>query len=105
MAVGILMLTLLVTAAVSTAAATPDEIPLAITQPIGHLSGAFGASKGVPVLPETAMMMIVGSGLLGLGAIVRRTSREEKESGIGNQVSGLGKESGTRNQERRGIRK
>jgi len=93
MAMGIVVMALLaITAAVSTAA-TPDEIPVALTQPIGHLSGAFGAAAGVPVLPETAMMMMVGSGLLGLGAVMRRSGRNTnvtKVSGVGNQVSGLG---------------
>jgi hypothetical protein len=89
MTMGVLVVALLpVTAAVSTDAATPDEIPVAITQPIGHLASAFGTSG--PVLPETAMMMIAGTGLLGLGTIVRRSTSAMKVSGIRNQVSGLG---------------
>ena len=62
-----------VTAAVSTMAATPDEIPVAITQPIARIAGPLGPSA--PILPETGMMMLVGSGLLGLGTIVRRSTR------------------------------
>jgi len=86
MAVGILIMALLpITAAVAAAAATPDEIPIAITQPIGH----FAVGTPGLVVPETVMMMIVGTGLLGMGAIVRRSTRQVKESGIGNQVSGL----------------
>jgi len=70
-----MMALLPVAATVSTNAATPDEIPVAITQPIGHISGARGPSSATPVLPETGMMMLVGSGLLGLGTIVRRSTR------------------------------
>ena len=72
---GVLVLALLpLTAAVSTDAATPDEIPVAITQPIGRIAAPLG-SAGAPLLPETGMMMLVGSGLLALGTIVRRSTR------------------------------
>jgi len=73
--IGVLVMALPMAATVSTNAATPDEIPVAITQPIGHISGALGPSSAAPVLPETGMMMLVGSGLLGLGTIVRRSTR------------------------------
>ena len=73
---GVLLLALLpVTAAVSTDAATPDEIPIAITQPIGHITSAFSTSTGAPLLPDTGMMVLVGSGLLGLATVVRRSTR------------------------------
>jgi hypothetical protein len=74
--IGALVMALLpMTAAVSTDAATPDEIPVAITQPIGHITSALGTSSASPVLPESAMMLLVGSGLLGLGTVVRRSTR------------------------------
>ena len=71
--IGVLVIVLLpVTAAVSTDAATLDEIPVAITQPIAHMTNALGTSSAV--LPEPGLMLLVGSGLLGLGAVVRRST-------------------------------
>jgi hypothetical protein len=64
-----------VTAAVSTNAATPEDIPVALTQPFGHLTNALGASRVSPLFAEPGMMLLVGSGLLGLGALVRRATR------------------------------
>jgi len=73
--IGLLVIALLpVAAAVSTDAATPDEIPVAITQPIAHITRALGTSSS-PVLSESGMMLLVGSGLLGLGGVVRRSTR------------------------------
>jgi hypothetical protein len=74
--IGVLVAALLpIAATVSTSAATPDEIPVAITQPMGRISRTLGPSSAVPVLPETGMMMLVGTGLLGLGTVARRSTR------------------------------
>jgi hypothetical protein len=74
--IGVLALALLpMTAAVSTDAATPEEIPVAITQPIGQLASVLGTSSASPVLPEPGMMLLVGTALLGLGAVMRRSTR------------------------------
>jgi PEP-CTERM motif-containing protein len=73
---GVLLMALLpVTAAVSTDAATPEDIPVAIAQPIGRITTALGQPSATPVLPEPGMMILVGSGLLGLATVVRRSTR------------------------------
>jgi len=76
MTIGVLMVALLpVTAAVSTDAATRDEIPIAITQPIGHVTAALTPGSGSSVLVEPGLIMFVGSLLMGLGTVVRRSTR------------------------------
>lgn len=73
--IGVLVMALLpVMAAVSPETDAPPEIPVAITQPIGHASNALSAT-GSPVLPESGLILLVGSGLLGLASIVRRSTR------------------------------
>jgi hypothetical protein len=73
--IGVLMVALLpVMAAVSPEAASAPEVPVAITQPVGNLAKVIGQST-TPVLPETGMILLVGSALLGLGTIVRRSTR------------------------------
>ena len=62
-------------AAVSTEPATPAAAPVAIAQPLGTLvSGPIGLI-GNAILPETGLLLLVGSGLMGLAAIVRRATR------------------------------
>jgi hypothetical protein len=74
--IGVLVAALLpVVAAVSPEAASAPEVPVAITQPVGNLAHIIGQSSARPVLPESAMILLVGSGLLGLGTIVRRSTR------------------------------
>jgi hypothetical protein len=74
--IGVLVMALLpVTAAVSIDAATPDEIPVAIAQPISRITHVLGTPGASPVLFESGMMILVGSGLLGLGTAVRRSTR------------------------------
>lgn len=70
--IGVLVAALLpVTAAVSPAATTPS-LPIAVTQPVGQLATALRASSP---LPDSGMILLVGSALLGLGHIVRRSTR------------------------------
>jgi hypothetical protein len=72
--IGFLVVALLpVAAAVSPDAAQPPDIPVAITQPLTNLP-ALHAPGGVR-LPESVVTMLVGSGLLGLASIMRRTAR------------------------------
>ena len=59
--------------------ALDSTIPLAIAQPLASADGAAviagtGAKPKNPVLPESGMLLIVGSALLGLAAVVRRTT-------------------------------
>jgi hypothetical protein len=65
-----------VTPTVAPEAATASEVPLAVTQPIGSIVQVFAPSSATRVLPEPGMIMLVGSGLLGLAMIVRRSTRE-----------------------------
>jgi hypothetical protein len=64
-----------VVAAVSWAAATP----VAIAQPLAATVGAAPlieiAAAREPVLPESVMLVLVGSGLLGIASIVSTTTR------------------------------
>ena len=73
---GVLLVALLpAMAAVTPEAATAPEVPVALTQPIGRIAQVFVPPSISPV-PESAMIMLVGSGLMGLGMIVRRSTRE-----------------------------
>jgi hypothetical protein len=70
---GLLIVALLpVAAAISPEAAAQAEIPVAITQPIAHTAFA----PATRTLPESGMLILVGSGLLALAAVVRKTTRE-----------------------------
>jgi hypothetical protein len=56
-------------------AADVNEAPIAValTQPLPKLMpGTAGLAD--PALPESGLLVLVGSGLLGLAAIVRRTT-------------------------------
>jgi hypothetical protein len=71
--IGLLVTALLpVAAAVSPEAAPPADVPVAITQPIGTFAPFL--PRGT-TLPESGMTILVGSGLLGLAAILRKTTR------------------------------
>lgn len=85
--VGILSVALLpIIAAVSPEAATsaldtlpPVQMPVAIAQPLASMDGGplvsiAGASRTNPVIPETFMLVLVGSALIGLASVVRRHS-------------------------------
>ena len=73
--IGVLVVALLpMMAAVSPEAASAPEVPVAITQPVANIAKVIGKST-TPVLPEAGMIMLVGSGLLGLGTLVRRSTR------------------------------
>jgi hypothetical protein len=72
--IGLLIMALLpVAAAVSPDDAPAADVPVAITQPIGNF--AVVRPRGAATLPESAMMLLVGGGLIGLASIVRRTTR------------------------------
>jgi hypothetical protein len=72
--IGVLVLALLpMTAAVARETSATPEIPVAITQPVGDFARILGSSSSS--IPDAGLIMLVGSGLLGLGAIVRRSTR------------------------------
>ena len=59
--------------------AAPQGVPVAIAQPLAAMkSGSLVAMPSSPVadamLPETGMLVLVGSALMGLAAVVRRTT-------------------------------
>ena len=64
-----------VTAAVSTDTTRTPEAPVAITQPVGYFGTLLGYVPASPVLPESGLIMLVGTALLGLGSVVRRSTR------------------------------
>ena len=74
--IGVLIVALLpVTAAVSSEEVRQPDAPVAVTQPVGNIAQFLGRTAATPVLPESGLIMLVGSGLLGLGTIVRRSTR------------------------------
>ena len=59
--------------------AAPQRVPVAIAQPLAVMEGgALVAMPKSPVadamLPEPGMLVLVGSALMGLAAVVRRTT-------------------------------
>ena len=70
------------TAAVSPEASTSvrdSSVSVAIAQPLAAIDGApiVGVSRrgtSNPMLPESGMLVLVGSSLIGLAALVRRTT-------------------------------
>ena len=71
---GLLIMALLpVAAAVSAEPATSTQVPVAIAQPLGTLGTEM--LPQTPILPESGLLILVGSGLMGLAAIVRRTTK------------------------------
>jgi len=72
---GLLIMAFLpVAAAVSAEPSSQTQVPVAIAQPLGTM-GAEIVPSDTPILPETGLLMLVGSGLMGLAAIVRRTTK------------------------------
>jgi hypothetical protein len=71
---GFLVLALLpVVAAVSPEAVPPTSVPVAIAQPL--TMPLLPANGTHPVLPESGLLVLVGGGLLGLAAVVRRATK------------------------------
>jgi hypothetical protein len=66
----VIMALLPVAAAVSAEPATTAAAPVAIVHPIA----AFRVGSGA-ILPESGLLILIGTGLLGLAAIVRRATR------------------------------
>ena len=76
MTISVFVLALLpATAAVSPEAASAQDVPVAITQPVGNIAKVLGRRSPAPLLPDAGMILLAGSCLLGLGAIVRRSTR------------------------------
>ena len=72
---GLLMMAfLLVAAAVSAEPSSQTPVPVAIAQPLGAI-GPEIVPGDTPVLPESGLLLLVGTGLMGLAAIVRRTTK------------------------------
>ena len=72
---GLLMMAILPLAvAVSAEPSTQTPMPVAIAQPLGAISPEIVPGDS-PILPESGLLMLVGTGLLGLAAIVRRTTK------------------------------
>jgi hypothetical protein len=72
--VGLLSLVLLPVAAAVSAQTSSTPVPVAIAQPLGtHATEILTADT--PILPESGLLMLVGTALMGLGTIVRRTTK------------------------------
>jgi hypothetical protein len=73
---GLLVLALLpIAAAVSPEAGAPTPVPVAITQPLITASPVYQAATASPILPESGLLLLVGGGLMALGAVVRKATR------------------------------
>ena len=72
---GLLIMAFLpVAAAVSAGPSSQTQVPVAIAQPLGAISPEI-VQTGTPILPESGLLMLVGTALMALGAIVRRTTK------------------------------
>ena len=70
---GLMLVALLpATAAIPSDTVAPPDMPMAITQPFTLIPAGIVPQRR---LPETGLMVLVGSGLMGLAAGVRRTTR------------------------------
>ena len=60
--------------------AIDSQMPVAIAQPLAAMNGAplvaVPRKGATPILPESGLLVLVGSTLLGLGSLVRRNTRE-----------------------------
>ena len=75
MTAGLLIMALLpVAAVVSAEPSSQAQVPVAIAQPLGAMGSEIVPSD-TPILSESGLLMLVGTGLMGLGAIVRRTTK------------------------------
>jgi hypothetical protein len=63
-----------VAAAVSPDAVPPAQVPVAIAQPIASMPLMSARASG-RLLSEPGLLVLVGTGLMGLAAIVRRSTR------------------------------
>jgi hypothetical protein len=76
-ATGLLIMAFLpVAAAVSAEPSSQTQVPVAIAQPLGAISPELVAGD-TPILPESGLIMLVGTGLMGLAAIVRRVTKSQ----------------------------
>ncbi len=77
MTIGLMVVALLpVAAAISPDAPAASRMPMAISQPLAVLPGdALGGTGSAGVLPESGLIVLVGTALLGLASVVRRTTR------------------------------
>ena len=76
---GLLMIALLpLAAAVSAEPASAIPVPVAIAQPLGTM-GAELVAPATPILPEAGLLVLVGTGLMGLAAIVRRATKKNED--------------------------
>jgi hypothetical protein len=72
---GLLMMAFLpVAGAVAAEPASSTPVPVAIAQPLAAI-GAQIVPRDTPILPESGLLILVGTGLMGLAAIVRRTTK------------------------------
>ena len=62
-------------AAVPPASPSSADVPVAIAQPLGAMTAVRPMAPGRVMLPESGLLVLVGSGLLGLASIVRRSTR------------------------------
>ncbi len=75
MTIGLMVVALLpVAAAISPDEPSPARMPMAITQPLAVLPEPLGGGTA-GVLPESGLIVLVGTALLGLASVVRRTTR------------------------------
>ncbi len=72
--VGLLIMALLPVAAAMPEPAASTPVPVAIAQPLSAI-GAEIVPSATPILPETGLLILVGTALMGLAAIVRRTTK------------------------------
>lgn len=73
--IGLLIMAFLpVAAAVSAEPTSQTQVPVAIAQPLGAISPKIVAGDTL-VLPESGLLLLVGTGLMGLAAIVRRATK------------------------------
>ena len=72
---GLLIMAFLpVAAAVSAEPSAQTAVPVAVAQPLGAI-GPEIVPGDTSILSESGLLMLVGSGLMGLAAIVRRTTK------------------------------
>jgi hypothetical protein len=70
---GFLFLALLPVAAAVSPETPPSAVPVAITQP---LTMSLWPTRDMhPMLPESGLLVLIGGGLMGLAAVVRRTTK------------------------------
>lgn len=72
---GVFCLALLPVLAAAAPDAPPNNLHVAIAQPIGAAGAPLLSSSSSPRLFESGILVLVGSGLMALGAVVRRATR------------------------------